>query len=292
MGSAKPTPELSVVIPVRNGGPDFVAQLSALAAQDLGRHWELIVADNGSTDDTVAAAQSFAAQVPALQVVDASDQPGQAHALNRGAAAASGRSLLFLDSDDLVTPGYLRRMAEALDRDRFVASRLDCDSLNPPWLRRSRPPTQTDGIGAPFAFMPSAAGCSIGIRKSLFDEIGGFDPEIILGNDVDLCWRVQLASYDLNFVPDAVVQYRYRDTFRGIFRQARTYGTAGPTLYRKYRSLGMPRRSPKVAARFHLATVKRLMTARSKSDLAALIFLLGFRVGIVEGCLRNRVLYL
>jgi GT2 family glycosyltransferase len=199
---------------------------------------------------------------------------------------------LFLDSDDLVTAGYLTAMAAALEESPFVAARLDCEALNPEWVRRSRPPTQTDGIGAPFAFLPSAAGCSIGIWRSLFHSVGGFDPSIMLGNDVDLCWRVQLDSHSLGFVPEAVIQYRYRDTLKGIFAQARTYGTAGPTLYRKYRSLGMPRRPAKLALRFHGAVLVRLVRARSKADLAGCAFLFGFRLGMLQSCVRNRVVYL
>jgi GT2 family glycosyltransferase len=281
------------VIPVRNGGPKFADQLAALAVQVLDREWELIIADNGSSDDTVLVARRFDTILPcALHLVDASAQASQAFALNAGAAMATGRSVLFLDSDDLVTPGYLAAMAAALEENPFVAARLDCQALNPEWVQRSRPSTQTDSIGAPFAFLPSAAGCSIGMWKSVFDAVGGFDPSIMLGNDVDLCWRVQLQSYPLRFVPEAVVQYRYRDTVKGIFAQARTYGTAGPTLYSKYRRSGMPRRSKRAALRFHAAALVRLARARSKGDLAACVFLFGFRCGLIEGCVRNRVLYL
>ena len=283
---------LSVIIPVRNGRPEIALQLDALAEQSFEGDWEVIVVDNGSTDGTVDLVERYQPRLPELRVVDASAGAGQAHALNAGAEVARHRSLLLLDADDVVAPGYLSAMSTALEESPFVAGRLDCESLNPPWLWSSRPPTQTDGVGAPFAFLPSAAGCSIGIRRSTFEAVGGFDPAIMLGNDVDLCWRVQLAGTPLGFVPDAVVRYRYRDTLGGIFAQARTYGTAGPTLYRRYRSRGMPRRPWRTALRFHGAAVGRLLRARSKADLAACAFLFGFRLGILEGCVRSRTLYL
>lgn len=283
---------LSVVIPVYNGGADFVEQLEALCAQEAEADWELIIADNGSTDGSVGVAESFRDRMPSLRIVDASDRPGQAHALNVGAAAATGRSLLLLDADDVVAPGYLRAMAAALADHPFVAARLDCDSLNPSWVRTSRPSPQTDGVGDPFGFLPAAVGCSIGIWRETFEQVGGFDPEIILGNDVEFSWRVQLTSVPLEFVPDAVVRYRYRNTFRGIFAQARTYGTAGPTLYKRYRDRGMGRRSRAGAIRFHGGALVRLLKARSRADLAACIFLFGFRFGILEGCIENRVWYL
>lgn len=285
-------PALSVLIAVRDGADVIVDQLVALASQEFTGTWEVVVADNGSQDQTVALVEDFADVLPHLKIVDASARPGQAFAINEGARATRGRSILLVDADDLVQPGYLASMAAALDENDFVAARLDCESLNAPWLRSSRPPTQTEGIGDPFGFLPSAAGCSLGIRRSIFEEIGGFDDSIMLGTDVDLCWRAQLAGCSLRFVPDAVVSYRYRDTWHGIFTQARTYGTAGPALYRRYRDRGMPRRPWRRALRFHAAAFVRLARARSRSDLAACMFLFGFRYGLVTGSLEHRVLYL
>jgi GT2 family glycosyltransferase len=285
-------PTLTVLIPVRDGADVIVQQLEALARQEFAGNWEVVVADNGSRDGTVVLVETFVDRLPGLRVVDASARGGQAYAINQGARDARGRSIILLDADDLVTPGYLAAMAAALERHDFVAARLDCQSLNPSWLWSSRPSAQTDGIGAPFGFLPSAAGCSLGIRRAVFEDVGGFDDTIMEGNDVDLCWRVQLAGHLLQFVPDAVVNYRYRDTRRGIFHQARTYGAAGPALYRRYRDRGMPRRSWRTALRFHAAALVRLARARSRSDLAGCIFLFGFRFGLVLGCLEHRVLYL
>lgn len=291
MSSAAPV--LSVVMPVRNAARYLPDALEALVRQKFVGHWELVLVDNGSTDSSVAIALGFKKKLPALslEIVAASDKLGQAHALNAGAAVASGRSLLFLDADDVVAPGYLAAMADALEEAPFVCSRLDNETLNPGWLRMSRPPTQVDGVGAPFGFLPSAAGCSIGVWRSTFEEIGGFDSTILLGNDVDFSWRLQLAAVPLRFVPEAVVHYRFRESLREIFVQARTYGTAGPTLYKRYRAIGMTRRSWRVALRFHAGALVRLARARSMADLAECAFLFGFRVGVVEGCYKNRVLY-
>jgi GT2 family glycosyltransferase len=289
---ADAVPTLTVLIAVRDGADVIAAQLEALAAQEFDGDWEVVVADNGSVDNTVAVVKGFDDRLPGLRVVDAAGRPGQAYAINEGARAALGRSILLLDADDLVAPGYVAAMAEALEDSVFVASRLDCESLNAPWLWTSRPPTQVDGVGAPFSFLPSAAGCSLGIRRAIFSEVGGFDDTIMLGTDVDLCWRVQLDGHPLQFVPDAVVAYRYRDTLRGIFAQARTYGTAGPALYRRYAARGMPRRSWRTALRFHAGALARLVRARSRSDLAACVFLFGFRYGLIAGSIENRVLYL
>ena len=81
---------VSVIMPVRNGSESLARQLEALRGQTYGGPWELIVADNGSVDDTPSVAEEFAGRVPGLRVVDASGRPGIGAARNAGAAAARG----------------------------------------------------------------------------------------------------------------------------------------------------------------------------------------------------------
>jgi glycosyltransferase involved in cell wall biosynthesis len=138
---------LSVVVPVRNGAGELPDQLRALSRQVWSGNWEVIVVDNGSTDETRDVAVSFASVLPRLQVVDASDGAGHGHAVNRGIAAASAHAILFLDADDEVGPGYLAAMAGALARHPFVAAQLDNDTLNEPWCRQSRPAAQAEELG-------------------------------------------------------------------------------------------------------------------------------------------------
>lgn len=280
-----------MIIPVLNGTPHLRTQLDSVVRQAVPWLWELVVVDNGSTDDTVEVVQSFRDRLPALRLVS-EPVKGKSMALNHGVAASNGQVLVFLDQDDEVAPGYLAAMGEALEAAPFVASRLDVEMLNPDWLQRSRPPTQEEGVGDPFGFLPVATGCSMGIRRNVFEAVGGFDPAFETCDDIDLSWRVQLAGTGLRFVPDAVLHYRYRDSLREIFEQARAYGAAGPALYKRYRPCGMNRRSVRAALRFHGGALLRVVRIRSRSDLAASAFLIGFRVGLLGGSIRNRVIYI
>src|SRR3954451_7038513 len=81
--------DLSVIIPCYNSAATLAAQLSALAGQKTTYCWEVVVADNGSTDNTRAAATVFGDRIPHLHVVDASARRGAAHARNTGAHAAN-----------------------------------------------------------------------------------------------------------------------------------------------------------------------------------------------------------
>ena len=67
--------KLSVVIPCYNEAKTIAAQLEALSQQQWSEPWEVIVTDNGSTDDTVKIVEEYYSQLPNLRLIDASDQP-------------------------------------------------------------------------------------------------------------------------------------------------------------------------------------------------------------------------
>jgi GT2 family glycosyltransferase len=283
---------VSVIIPVWNNERDLPSQLAALAAQEWPADSEVVVVDNDSTDRSVEVAAALADHLPSLRIVLERAERGPAAARNRGIAEACGEALLFLDADDEVAPGYVMAMVRALESSTFVAARLDCVSLNPEWTLEARPPYQQDRLGRPWGMYPCAIGGSLGVRRELLDRHGGFDPTLAVADDVDLCWRLQQAGHSLTLVPDAVVRYRYRVTIREFFRQGRGYGKSGPLLYRKHRRNGLTRRPLSTVARFWFQPMAAIVRARTRGDFVRVVFLLGFRIGMLEGCWGGRVLFL
>jgi GT2 family glycosyltransferase len=286
------TPELSVVIPCRNEAAILGDQLDALVAQQSpGCSWEVVIADNGSSDGTREVALSFRARIPQLRVVDASDRTGRHHACNVGVAATAGPLIVFVDADDVVAPDYLRAMSEALHQNPVVAARLDHAALDEAWMAGVGSSVQSESLQSGFGFLPYGAGCSLGFRREAFESVGGFREGATYCEDVDLCWRVQLAGGEITFVPDAVVRYRSRPTLRRMYRQHRNYGRARAYLYREFRSAGMPRRPGRDLALEWWAMSKGLAACRSRADAARLARRLGRSVGQLEGNLRYRVWY-
>jgi hypothetical protein len=96
----------------------------------------------------------------------------------------------------------------------------------------------------------------------------------------------------IEFVPDAIVHYRLRATAKSTFRQSRESGRSVVRVYAMYRSAGMPRRSPKTVARFWLGGIRRCLLARTREDVLSCAQIVGLRVGLLEGTIRYRVLYL
>lgn len=112
-----PQPAVSVVIPAKDAEAYIAETLESLTTQGLpSEDIEVLVIDDGSADSTVAIAESFAPRLPHLRVLRNPGPHGPSAARNVGIAAAEGRTITFLDSDDWFGPGHLGRMIETLER--------------------------------------------------------------------------------------------------------------------------------------------------------------------------------
>ena len=197
--------EISVIIACLNGEATLAETLGSLAAQRWDRPWEIVFADNGSTDASRAIFLERAARHPqvAMRLVDASARRGKAHALNLAIRAAAGRSLLFCDADDTVAPGWLAAMGRALETHDLVAARFDLRALNPDWTLAERPHDPDRLAVLPFEpFCPVAGGATLGFRREVFAATGDFDPAFAALEDTDFCIRAHLAGFELVFVPE------------------------------------------------------------------------------------------
>jgi GT2 family glycosyltransferase len=234
---------ISVVLPVRNGLPWLDAQLGALASQQCDEPWEVLVADNGSTDASAALVRSWEVRCGAIRLLDASSTAGPAAARNAGVREARGGLLAFCDSDDVVQPGWLHACVEALGDADVVAGTFDLSSLNDAAGPGQGPPAGEPGPAATsqLGFLPAGLAANLAVRRPAFDAVGGFSEELFVGEDIDLCWRLQLHGYRFSLVPAAVVAKREPAGFGILFRRALAYGRCGPKLYRRYHRNGARR---------------------------------------------------
>lgn len=231
-------PDVSVIIACRNGAATLRETLESLVAQVWDGRWEIVLADNGSTDATAEIFADVARQRPdlVLRRVDASGRAGKSHALNVGIAAAGGRSLVFCDADDTVEPGWLAALAGALERHEFVACRMDLRRLNPDWVHAYR--SRSDDMvlrrlsHAPFCAL--AGGGQFAFRRALFEDVGPFDEGFAVQEDHDYCIRAHLKGYQLHAVPEAVLNYRFRTDLGAIYRQSYSYARNRALLRRRY----------------------------------------------------------
>ena len=272
--------KLSVIIPCFNAADTIALQLEALAKESWSQQWEVIIADNGSTDNTVSIAQSYREKLPNFRIVDALDGRGAAFARNAGALAATGEALAFCDADDEVCPGWVAAMGEALSKYDFVAGRLKYEKFNQPWqLSALRTPMQEGLIQhkAPPS-LEYAPTCNLGIKRSLHLAIGGFDGSLYKTQDTEYCWRVQQAGIKLHFIPEAVVEYRHRSQLGDIYRQARDYSQHSILLRQRYEDWSQLSKLKFIWGGWK-QVLMHLLQIRNKGGLAAFIWSVGWKIG-------------
>lgn len=237
------TPELSVVIPAYNAAETLDAQLRALTTQENAAPFEVLVCDNGSTDRTADVVRAWQQELPQLRLIDASDRRGPSAARNIGAEQARAPFLAFCDADDIVAADWLATLHDSLQHAPLVAGRLDAVPLN----RENRASVTWNPDGTIIeGFWPqyeAAASSNLGVSAAAFREVGGFDERLKTGEDVDLCWRIQLAGYPLAR-SGATVQLRKRDGLRAVYRQAYSYRVGTRQLRFKYALLAEAYRAP------------------------------------------------
>lgn len=283
------TPLLSVVIPCLNVAETLGAQLEALSEQDVDFTWEVVIADNGSVDDTVSLAKGFNDR---LQIVHADESKrGRQFACNAGARAASGKYLVFVDGDDVVQSGFLKAMAAGLACHEMAAGRFDNGMFADDGALQHGP-AMSDAIMSGYGFLPFASGGCTGIHADVFAQVGGFEAGSNYCEDTALSWRVQLAGYRLGAVPQAVVAVRQRSTFGSMFRQHRNFGMARVWLYGTFRNEGMPRRSAKEIASDWAQIVRAVPHLRDVAVRTRWTRRLGRNVGFLVGSVTMRCRYL
>jgi glycosyltransferase involved in cell wall biosynthesis len=276
---------ISVVIPVRDAMPWLEVQLQALVDQQYVDNFEIVVVDNGSVDGSIEVARAWADRHSIVRWMDGSQIVGPSAARNLGVAASRGNLVAFCDADDVVRPGWLAGCSTALADADLVAGVFDFWSLNGYPASPLRP-AATDQLG----FLPAGLGANLAVRRPAFDAVGGFAEDLTVGEDIDLCWRLQLRGCHFEIAPDAVVSKRDHPGFARSFRHGSTYGLSGPALYRRHRSDGA-RPDLRGAAKSWLWLVSHVPSLVLPNQRDQWAHAAGMRTGRLRGSIRERVLF-
>ncbi len=229
--SAVDRPRISVIVCTYNGARTLRRCLNALAALDYPSY-EVIVVNDGSTDDTQAIAQDYP-----VRLINQSNK-GLSAARNVGLAASDGDIVAYIDDDAFPHCYWLRYLAAGFGRSAHVG-------IGGPNL-----PPAGDGLVAECVAMAPGnplhvllsdeiaehiPGCNMAYRKESLVAIGGFDTRFrAAGDDVDLCWRLQDRGWTIGFCPAAVVWHHRRNSIRAYWKQQYGYGRAEAQLEDKW----------------------------------------------------------
>jgi mycofactocin glycosyltransferase len=255
----------SVVIITHNGAPRIRRTLHEIECQTVAAEtFEVLVVDDGSTDDTAAVVQASG-----VRVIRLAHNQGPGAARNAGLRAAAAEIVVFIDDDCLPAPTWLQEILTAFDDPSVdgVGGRiapLGSPGLitsfitdNNPWVplpvsllrspnrwyrlllylrsvaRTSREPDEAE--------LFAVAGGNMAFRREVLEDVGGFDSSLTVSEETDLCWRLHRrpGGARLLYLPAAEVSHQFTATLSGILRRARWYGQGTARMARTHEGIGL-----------------------------------------------------
>jgi glycosyltransferase involved in cell wall biosynthesis len=228
-------PPVSVIVPVRNGEATIGDCLrSILAVSSRSDPPEVIVVDNGSSDSTAAIAQTF----PVKYVTEPARGPSCAR--NRGIAVSRGELLAFIDADCIATGGWLRELLRPFELADVAGVAGEIISFPPKtaaehYMAARHPRWQEHAL---HARRPYAVTANVALRRGTFDQVGLFDPRMLVAQDMDFGWRFfRTEGLRMEYAPRALVLHRHRASLGAFVRQQVRWSYGHALLHAKY---GLP----------------------------------------------------
>jgi GT2 family glycosyltransferase len=224
-------PKVSVVVCSYNGGPTLGQCLESLGQVEYD-DYEVIVVDDGSTDDTPEILKRF----PWVRAIRQANQ-GLSAARNAGLQAATGEVIAYTDSDCFVDADWLTLLIAQLQHSGAAA--VGGPNLSPEdgWLAAcvAASPGQPTHVLESDQVAEHIPGCNMAFRREALEAINGFDPQYRkAGDDVDVCWRLQQSGRWITFAPGAFVWHHRRQGPRAYLKQQAGYGDAEALLRFKH----------------------------------------------------------
>ena len=223
-------PDVTVVIPVKDRAEELRRCLTSLSCLNYPQEkLQVIVVDDGSSDDSAQVAQQFGA----LAVPSGGIGRGPAAARNVGASLAHGEILAFIDSDCTASQEWLNELIPAFNDPAMAAvggqvdgmcteSAIDrYESIMSSLSLGSR---ERSGSGGNDTFyLPS---CNLLVRRTVFQQAGGFNDSMHVGEDVDLTWRLRDKGWTISYLPAGNVLHKHRSSIRTFMSRRFDYGTS------------------------------------------------------------------
>jgi GT2 family glycosyltransferase len=220
---------VSIIIVNYNGG-EFVLNCVGSVLRSSYPFIEVLIVDNHSTDGSEASIQVNFMDEKRVKIIRNSKNSGYSAAINLAAQKASGDYLAILNNDIVPSPDWLSRPLELMERDQSIGA------LQPLLFFYDSPTVVNDAghfidkFGIVFSRDSNsmgdasvskedeifgAAGAAIIVRRSVFEDLGGFDSDFfMLFEETDFCWRVWLSGYRVLLVPSSVVYHKARASYR------------------------------------------------------------------------------
>ena len=255
-------PSLSVVIPARDGEATIRQALDSVFSQDYPGSVEVVVADGS---DNQATSEIIRRLYPAVRLV-----PNPERLLGFGVKAgiqvSTGEIIVRCDCHTFLPPGYLRRIAETMERTKAANVGGRQLPIGTTFFEKAVALAMTTllGTGGPRYRHGGSEGPTDTVylgayRREMLDAVGGYNPSLVRNQDYELNWRLREHGEVIWFDPELAVTYRPRSTLRALARQYFDYGRWKQVVLRLHPSSWRPR---------HLAAPLLVLSLVSSSFLA------------------------
>ncbi len=271
-------PTVSIIVAARGRHAGTRACIQSLLAQDYpGPPAEIIVVDDASEPPLAPALAGLPVRLIRLE-----RNAGQSAARNLAAAEAEGDLLAFIDNDCVADPSWLRTLVPYLTDpgQAIIGGRV---SAPPPSgavaaFEAVRSPLDMGatsgsvGPGEVVAYLPA---CNVVVRRDPFLAAGGFTPEMRLGEDVDLTWRLLRTGLRAHYVPSSTVIHHHRERLGALLRRRSDYASSEADLQLRHpagrRVMPLPRSSLLVLAALTAASLNAPAALALLTLVAALL---------------------
>lgn len=269
-----------MVIPTYNGARTIPDQLDALAHQIDAPPFEVLVADNGSTDDLAEVVGRWTSRLPLLRIVDASRGRGVSVARNVGIEHAATDRILICDADDVVSAAWVRALFNGLEEHPLLSGPVETARLSGASAGWVPIESRTTGLFETWEGRTYGIGGNLGLRRDVWREVGGYDESYPAGaEEIDFAWRAWDLGYRFGYAPDALLHYRIRTDLRGVLRQQYNSGRGTATLYARFRPREVTPKSWKRRAHHEALLLKQFPWRGSADDRRRWLTLMAFEAG-------------
>lgn len=205
---------ISVIVTTYNRSQLLLRLLTALANQTVPKDkYEIIVVDDGSTDDTVSICTNMQQVLPNLVLQRMETNSGQARSAIRGIAIAKGDKFLFTDDDCIPDPDWIENLQESLAKYPIVAGAIRTPKSDYGILVENISEFHPFLLGNIDRIVPFIAGANMGYRREFFDKVSAFKPGYAIP-DMELILRARESGFSIRFNSKAIVTH---DPRRGNF---------------------------------------------------------------------------
>lgn len=226
-------PPVSILVPCHNEGENVAETVAALQRLDYPA-FEILLIDDGSTDDTGARIEALAGADERIRVIHLARNQGKAVGLNTAAMLARHDYFLCIDGDSLVDPHCLKWMM----RHMLSSPRVAAVTGNPRIRTRSTllGRIQVGEFSSIIGLIKRAqrtygkvftvSGVMVCFRRSALHDVGYWNP-LALTEDIDVSWRLEVRHWDVRFEPNALCWILMPETLRGLWRQRLRWAMGG-----------------------------------------------------------------